>query len=119
MTATEAVQANARLIAACQEETIVKFQFSLVILLLLACGAVASASDWVDRISEVVPGNVKLTEVEETADYVRLRGQARNNADIAVLMRAIEAADLGSVELQQITRSGEVSEFLLRVKARR
>lgn len=85
--------------------------------LLLASGAAVAASDWVERIREVVPASITLTEVEETDGYVTLAGRAKSNSDIAGLMRAIEAADRGSPVLQQVKRNGETQEFVLRVKA--
>lgn len=78
-----------------------------------------AASDWVERIREIVPASITLTDVEETDGYVTLAGQAKSNSDIAGLMRAIQAADRGSPELQQVKRNGEMQEFVLRVKAPR
>ena len=90
---------------------------SLALLFVFATAAVAS--DWADQIRAVVPANVTLTEVTEVDDYVNLVGKANDNADISALMRAIDRARLGSPNLERIVRNNNVSEFTLRVKARR
>lgn len=91
----------------------------LLAALLLLSGAAVATSDWVERVRAVVPASITLTDVEETDAYVTLAGQAKSNSDIAGLMRAIQAADLGSPELQQVKRNGDMSDFVLRVKAPR
>lgn len=96
-----------------------KLAHALLIALLLTCGSAKAASEWGERIGAVVPGNITLTEVEETEGYVKMVGQAKSNADISVLMRAIEAAGLGSPQLQRIKRNGDISSFILHVKAQR
>lgn len=96
-----------------------KLTHTLLIALLLICGSSKAASDWVERIGAVVPGNITLTDIEESEGYLRLVGQAKSNADISVLMRAIDAADLGSPQLERIKRNGDMSGFVLRVKAQR
>ncbi len=78
-----------------------------------------TASEWADRIKEIAPANITLTEVVATSDYVNLVGEAKSNGDIAILMRAIDETNLGSPELQQATRVGDVSEFTLGVSVRR
>ncbi len=78
-----------------------------------------TASEWADRIREIAPANITLTEVVATSDYVNLVGEAKSNGDIAILMRAIDETNLGSPELQQATRVGDVSEFTLGVSVRR
>jgi hypothetical protein len=98
---------------------IMKPNYFLLIALLLVCGAVTAASDWVNSISKVVPENITLTDIEETSDFLRIVGKANNNDDISALMRAIEQAGLGSPELQQINRNDGISVFVLRVKAKR
>ena len=92
---------------------------SLLIALLLVCGSAKAASDWVERIRTIVPGNITLTDIEETEGHLRMVGQAKSNADISVLMRAIHAADLGSPQLERIKRHADMSNFVLRVKAKR
>ncbi len=90
---------------------------SLIVAMLLISGIAAAASDWVERIGEVVPGNIALTDLEESQNYVKIVGRAQSNADIAALMRAIDGAGLGSSELRQITNAGDLREFVLRVRA--
>ena len=77
-----------------------------------------SASEWADRIKEIAPANIRLTAVEATDVYVNLVGEAKSNSDVARLMRAIEQADLGTPDLQQVMRNGDTSEFILGVKTR-
>ena len=77
-----------------------------------------TASEWADRIKAIAPANIMLTEVVATDDYVTLTGEAKSSSDIAMLMRAIDAADLGSPNLQQAMRIGDVSEFTLGVKVK-
>ena len=94
--------------------------FRLHIALALALLATAtSASGWVGDIKKVVPASIVLTEAEETAGFVNLKGTAKSNDAISALMRAIDQADLGSPQLQAIKRTDGVSEFVLRVKAPR
>ncbi len=99
--------------------TIVKLAQILLVALMLTCGSAKAASEWAERIRAVVPGNISLTEVEETEGYVRMVGHAKSNADISALMRAIDAAGLGAPELQRIKRNGDMSSFVLRVKVQR
>lgn len=91
----------------------------LFIALLLFSATTFGASDWVERIGAVVPDNVTFVEVEETADYVNIVGTAKTNADISALMRAIAKADLGDPDLQKIKRNDGISDFVLRVRAKR
>jgi len=77
-----------------------------------------TASEWADRIKAIAPADITLTEIVATDDYVTLTGEARSSSDIAMLMRAIDAAELGSPNLQQAMRTGDVSEFTLGVKVK-
>ena len=70
-------------------------------------------------IEEIAPESTTLTEIVATDDYVTLTGEARSTSDIAILMRAIDQAELGSTQLQQAMRIGDVSEFTLSVNVRR
>ena len=78
-----------------------------------------TATEWADRIREIAPANITLKEVAATADYVSLVGEAKSTSDIAILMRAIDQAELGSTQLQQAMRVGDVPEFTLGVNVRR
>lgn len=77
-----------------------------------------TASEWADRIKAIAPETITLTEIVATDDYVTLTGEANSSSDIAMLMRAIDAAELGSPNLQQAMRIGDVSEFTLGVKVK-
>lgn len=86
---------------------------------ILVLGTAAAASGWPDRVRDVVPSGVTLTELEETPGSLRVTGHANGNADVAAFMRALLQADLGSPELQQVEREGDRSRFVLRIKAKR
>jgi len=88
-----------------------------VSVLLLA--TVAAASDWPDRVRDVVPSGVTLTELEETPGSLRVVGFANGNADVAALLRALLQAQLGRPELQQVEREGDRSRFVLRIEGSR
>lgn len=91
----------------------------MLVVALVVAAASADASDWADRVRELSPDGVTITQVEETPDALRLVGRARTNADVAALMRAIGAADLGTPELQMVRPEGDVRHFVLVVKAAR
>lgn len=78
-----------------------------------------TATEWAGRIKEIAPESITLTEIVATDDYVTLTGEAQSTSDIAILMRAIDQAELGSTQLQQAMRVGDVSEFTLGVNVRR
>ena len=85
---------------------------------LLVAVAVAAASDWPDRVREVAPSGVTLTEVEETPGSLRVVGHAKGNPEVAAFMRALLQANLGNPELQQVQREGDRSHFVLRIEAK-
>ena len=66
----------------------------------------------------IAPESIALTEIVATDDYVTLTGEANSSSDIAILMRAIDEANLGSPNLQQAMRVGDRSEFTLGVTVR-
>ncbi len=74
-----------------------------------------SASEWEVQIRKVVPANIELTEVERKSTHLRVVGKAKENADVTRLMRAIDRADLGSPQLENIQRKDDMSSFVLNI----
>ena len=74
------------------------------------------AGEAADRISALRTDGVQIESIEEHDGYVDLSGTASDNPRIAALMRAIDAADIGSPQLQVVMREGNVSRFELRVR---
>ncbi len=92
-----------------------RIKFTALTLACLAC-AVTLAGDWDAQLRELAPSGVVLTEIETTDGVVRLVGEARGADKVAALMRAIDRSDLGSPELVKMKRSGELSNFVLRIR---
>lgn len=81
--------------------------------------ATFAASEWEEQIRKVVPANITLTDVEKKPTHLRIVGQAKDNADISKLMRAIDQANLGSPELEMIRRADDMSNFVLNIQPTR
>ena len=90
----------------------------LMTALLMLSPLVAAPSEWADRIGEIVPANISLTDLEESDRYITLKGTAKSNTDISALMRAVQKSKLGDPQLEKITRKNDVSHFILRIKLR-
>ena len=84
--------------------------------LILASSPVTAETEWADRIDEITPANVSLTEVSESEKYITIKGTAKSNIDISALMRAIEKSGLGEPILEQIQKIDDASHFTLRIK---
>ncbi len=95
-----------------------KFEHGLLAALLLLSTFVFAASDWVNRIVEIIPVSVTLTDVQEKPDFLQIIGHACDNSDISSLLRAIDKADLGSPNLQKVERKNGISYFVLRVNSK-